>query len=189
MPLLASSLMGIILAMPVAPLTLTLPATPVPLTIEEWAPENGDSVIVDTKENMGYLIHPNDAFMAFPVVTGQRRNVWYIGRSYNAATPTWRWKIEQLETKGDRVTFGPEGRFLRLFKDGDGRTAYGFHEHRSEKEMFSEDAEKRFRSMGCIIVRHDIMDILVKTYAANGSIDVTTQYGVEDVLSAVLARQ
>jgi hypothetical protein len=137
----------------------------------------GDRIVVDTKENEGYLIHADGRFLAFPVATGQRRNVCYIGRCYNAKTPEKTWQIMARTIKGDRTTFGPSGRFLRLFDD-DEQTAYGFHEYKYEDRMF--DDQPRFKSMGCIIVKQEIMDILDRTFAVNeGVIDVVTRYGVE----------
>lgn len=189
MSMIASSLMGIILAMPVAPVPLLLQSGPVETHQENWVPRDGDSILVDTKENEGYLIHEDKEYIKFPVVTGQHRFVHYIGRFYDATTPTWSWSINELAVKGDRVTFGKEGRFLRMYKDGEEHTSYGFHEHRDEKGMFSDDPEKRYRSMGCVIVRHDIMDILVQTFEQNGSIDVTTQYGVDDVENTIVANR
>ena len=145
-----------------------------------WVVEVGDSVKIDTKNNIGYLIHPNRDYLKFPVVTGQNRVVHYIGRTYNAKTPTWQWEVQSMDVKADRTTFGPSGRFLRLYKDGTDRTAYGFHEHRDEDQMFSESAVSRFLSMGCIIVQQPIMDILVETFDGNGSVDVETTFGIEN---------
>lgn len=143
---------------------------------EQWVPAAGDELLIDTKDNIGFLMHKDGAFISFPVVTGQRRNVWYIGRYYYGATPAWDWEIGGMDTKGDRVTFGPTGRFLRLFKEGDERTAYGIHGHRDAEEMLAE--EERFRSMGCVIVSESILDILEQTYAAGGSrLAVKTHFG------------
>lgn len=183
----ASSLLSLILAMPVAPLQAVV--TPVPIAIAEpqWQPEPGDRIFVDTRDNFGYLVHSDGRYLPFPVATGQRRHVYYIGRSYNAATPNWDWTIRSMDTKGDRVTFGPTGRFLRLYKDGEENTAYGFHEHRDEAEFFATDAPERYRSMGCIIVQHDMMNLLVLTFELNGSVDVTTAYGIDDINGRILA--
>ncbi|MDD5624029.1 MAG: hypothetical protein PHI23_04970, partial [Candidatus Peribacteraceae bacterium] len=61
------------------------------------------------------------------------------------------------------------------------------HEYGNEKSMF--DDQPRFKSMGCIIVKKEMMDILDATFAANGgSLDVLTQYGVADpVLDGISA--
>lgn len=131
--------------------------------------------MVDTQANMGYLIHPNGQYAQFPVATGQRRIVRYIGMTYNAATPTMKWVVESSEIKGDRITFGPTGRFLRLYDEGE-KTAYGIHEYAYEQRMFEGD---RFGSMGCIVTKSFIMDLLERTFAVNeGKIKVETVYGL-----------
>ena len=84
------------------------------------------------------------------------------------------------------MTFGPSGRFLRLYKDGKDHTAYGFHEYGNEEEIFS-GMDTRFRSMGCIIVRVPIMDLLIATFEQNGSIDVITEHGIEDLQEVMLS--
>lgn len=182
----ASTLLGLILALPVPPAApeSVAAAAPVPLEVtgESWAIEQGDRVIIDTKNNEGFLFHTDGRFMRFPIVTGQRRFVSYIGRYYNASTPNWQWEAKSLHIKGDRVTFGPSGRFLRLYKDGSLHTAYGFHEHRDEQEMFAEGASERFRSMGCIIVTAQMMDLIVATWEVNEeSMAVISQHGIENL--------
>ncbi len=145
---------------------------------ETWQPQMGDRLAVDTRENMGYLVHPGGVTLTFPVITGQRRVVRYIGRTYDATTPTRRWVIRSKHIKGDRITFGPTGRFLRLYYKEE-ETPYGIHEHASEERMFSE--QSRYQSMGCVIVPTNILDIIERTFDLNeGSLEVVTQYGVED---------
>ncbi len=151
---------------------------PQEVPLDTWRPMAGDELRVDTKENIGYLIHQNGNFTQFPVVTGQNRTVSYIGRTYRATTPTNSWVAMTREIKGDRWTFGPSGRFLRLFIDGEERTAYGIHEFAEEDEVFSGD--DRFRSMGCIIVRKSEMDIIDRTFSINeGTIKVSTEFGID----------
>ena len=149
---------------------------PLQISLSEWQPQVGDQIIFDTKENWGYLVHDDGRYIRFPIVTGQQRNVWYIGRYYHAATPNWNWEVQTSHIKGDRVTFGPSGRFLRMFKDGDTRTAYGIHGHRDAEEMIAH--EKRFRSMGCIIVREDMLDLIETTFNLNNqNLSVQTVHG------------
>lgn len=160
-----------------------LSAAPVlrPVPEQEWQAQIGDRIVVDTKENQGYLIHRDGRALLFPVATGQRRGVCYIGRCYNATTPQRTWEIRGKDIKGDHITFGPSGRFLRLFYK-DESTPYGFHEYGYEDRMF--DDQPRFKSMGCIIVKRTVMDILDRTYAVNeGRIPVVTQYGVEEPMN------
>ncbi|MDD4628357.1 MAG: L,D-transpeptidase [Candidatus Peribacteraceae bacterium] len=157
---------------------MPVPAAPVPLEVpfSEWHIEVGDRLVVDTKENEGYLIHDDGRYVSFPVATGQHRGVCYIGRCYDATTPTRTWQVKSKDIKGDRITFGPSGRFLRLYKDGE-QTAYGIHEYKYEDRMF--DDQPRFKSMGCVIVKKAMMDVLEQTYAVNeGMLHVVTQYGV-----------
>ena len=187
----ATTLLGLILALPTPPILhgAALEAEPAPYEISEnrWRMQEGDRVIIDTKTNEGFLFHTDGRYLRFPIVTGQRRFVSYIGRYYNASTPNWHWTAKSMDIKGDRVTFGPSGRFLRLYKDGD-RTAYGFHEHRDELEMFEEGAEERFRSMGCIIVQTDTMNLLVNTFLNNGgALDVISKHGIEDLQKVMTA--
>lgn len=143
-----------------------------------WVPESEDVLVVDTLINTGYLVHPNGDALAFPVASGQRKFVCYIGRCYNAATPEKTWVVKSRHVKGDRITFGPSGRFLRLYRNGETYSAYGIHEYAFEDRMFAEG--ERFRSMGCIIVKTEIMDVLDNMFLQNASIRVITKFGVED---------
>ena len=141
----------------------------------------GDSLIIDTEENYGYLIHKDGRYFRFTVVTGQRRFVCYIGRCYHADTPNWNWRALSKEIKGDRITFGSTGRFIRLFKDGELNTAYGIHEYKYEDRIFKSPG--RFGTMGCIVVRKPIMDLIEKTFDVNeGDFEVVTQYGLDEAL-------
>ena len=150
---------------------------------DEWHPTVGDQILIDTQNNVGYLVHPDGRFLRFLIVTGQRKFVCYIGRCYNAATPNWNWIVKSKHIKGDRITFGPTGRFIRLYKDGDEHTAYGIHEYAYEDTMFSRN--KRFGSMGCIIVKQTMMDVIEKTYDLNeGYLPVITQFGLDQAYFA-----
>lgn len=160
---------------------------PSPVVLTEWNVEMGDRLVVDTRENRGYVIHTDGRFAEFPVATGQRRIVCYIGRCYNATTPERSWQVQSKVIKSNRITFGPSGRFLRLVFKGE-ETAYGIHEYGYEDRMF--DDQPRFKSMGCIIVKKAVMDILDKTFSMNeGNIDVTTKFGVEEPVMLAFAPQ
>ena len=148
--------------------------------VELWTPSIGDRFLVDTESNIGYLVHTNGRYIQFDVATGQRRYVSYIGRYYFAATPTWEWTAKTNETKWDRTTYGKDGTFLRLFRNGDERTAYGIHAYKNDGMHETED---RFRSMGCIVPTHKMLDVIVETMNVNeGEIRVTTQFGIEQNL-------
>lgn len=143
--------------------------------ISEWEAQVGDMLIVDTKKNIGYLVHPKGGYTHFLVATGQLQWVNYIGRKYRAKTPDLQWTVLDKEIKSDRTTFGKEGLFLRLF-DEDGRTAYGIHSHRSIEVMLAE--KERFRSMGCILVSQSVLDIIEATFEGSGrKLDVLTING------------
>lgn len=145
--------------------------------VDAWIPVAGDRVIVDTEKNVGYVVRENGDYTTFPVLTGQRRVVRYIGRTYNAATPEKAWTVKSVDVKGRSMTFGETGTFMRLY-DEDGHTAYGIHSHLTFKKMLAEG--DRYRSMGCVLVNEDILKMLVKTYELNGStLDVATAFGVE----------
>lgn len=177
-------------------MSISLPMTPVAFHVSEsgWYPEPGDRIAVDTLNNEAYLMHKDGRYIRFPVVTGQRRYVSYIGRYYHAATRNWDWQAKSLHIKWDKVTFGPSGRFLRLYKDGETHTAYGFHEYRTDSEMFEDadgnllPAEERFKSMGCIILTAEKMDLIVQTWETNGEVlDVKTIHGIESIQEVMLA--
>jgi hypothetical protein len=155
-----------------------------------WVAEAGDEILVDTERSIVYLVHPDGTSLALDGLTGQRRTVRYIGRTYFAATPEDTWVIQSVEEKGRSSTFG-EGRFLRLFtveEDGLERTAYGFHSHRSMEQMLQDKAEKNdwdptgqgHRSYGCVLLREEDLDLVVATLQANaGSLTVRTGVGLE----------
>jgi hypothetical protein len=147
----------------------------IPLTV--WSPQAGDHLLIDTEHAKGTLVRGDGLlYTTFPVILGQQRVVTYIGRTYKAETPDWHWIAKSRHIKGDHITFGPTGRFLRLYKDGTEYTHYGIHEHRSEERMFGE--ENRYQSMGCIIVQRAVLDIIEKTYELNGEmLNVVTQKG------------
>ncbi|MFH0770970.1 MAG: L,D-transpeptidase [Candidatus Peregrinibacteria bacterium] len=175
MPILISLIIGLlpcVTALSGSPLVTEIPP-------DQWQPHPGDRMIVDTRDNEGFLIRQNGEYLRFPVVTGRRSSVTYIGRRYNATTPVREWEVASKEIKGDHITFGPTGRFFRLSTDNsDERTAYGIHEYGYEEKMFAESV--RYLSMGCIIVRSKILDIIERTYDINeGHLAVSTQYGLD----------
>lgn len=142
-----------------------------------WQPSIGDQLIIDTKDNLGYLLHPSGQYLSFRLVTGQRRTVNYIGLTYNAATPEKDWIAKSHHVKGDRITYGPSGRFIRLYENGDIYTHYGIHTHAYGDEYLASD--NRYRSMGCIIVSEDMFDLIERTYLFNGKhLRVATRYGI-----------
>ena len=176
--LLASTVLSLVLGTP-APLTLLSAVSPA-----GWQPEIGDVFVADTRENKGYLIHRDGVYIEFPIATGKRSTVYYIGRMYNATTPTAHWKAKSLHVKGDRITFGKTGEFLRLYKNGTDSTPYGIHGHAYSQRMLADDA--RFRSMGCVIVSDDVFEVIQRTFELNHSeLTVITTYGLENLEQTV----
>lgn len=141
--------------------------------LESWVPQKGDIFEVNVQTNIGHLYHLDGTTLEFEVVTGVRRVVRYIGLRYFAATPAANWVAQDMQIKKNRVTFGKSGRFIRLYKNGVNGTAYGIHPFGKENSMFK--VPGRYGSMGCIIVREAVMDILVKTLEVNeGRLPVRT---------------
>ncbi len=131
-----------------------------------WMPKKGDYITVDLENSQGYIFREDQSdYFSFPVVTGQKRNVYYIGKYYYAATPAKEWYIRSKNIQSDRITYAQSGEFLRLYHQGE-RTHYGFHGHRDAEVMMTDDLG-RFRSMGCVIVRDDILDLLEEEYLVN----------------------
>ncbi len=155
-----------------------------PMQSSDWIPGVGDTFLADTKNNVGYLIHKNNSgYLKFLIATGQRNTVNYLGRSYIATTPVREWAVVSREIKSDRTTFGKQGRFLRLSYNSE-KTPYGIHSHASIETMLSKS--ERYRSMGCILVSDDILDLMDETFDINdGSIAVNTVYGIPEALSVL----
>jgi hypothetical protein len=161
------------------------PALTLEISVAAWEPQKNDRFLVDTKENMGYLIHEDGHFARFMVATGRNEKVHYLGKSYVATTPTGKWVVKARNTSPDRITFGKEGRFLRLYKDGTDYTSYGIHDYAYLEEILEQGTEGRFFSMGCVLVRKPILNLLEKIYELNGgALEVATVYGLDATLIA-----
>lgn len=149
---------------------LFTPASYLSNDLKEWTPKAGDKFEVNVETNMGRLVHENGESVEFEVVTGVRRVVSYIGLRYFAATPAQNWIVRSTEIKRDRWTFGKTGRFIRLYKiNTDGTeegTSYGIHPFLNEDSMFR--VPGRYGSMGCIILRESMEDLIQKTIETNG---------------------
>lgn len=132
----------------------------------EFVPSNGDYLIVGVNDGIGYLVNDESkTFTAFTVLSGQRRNVCYIGRCYFAATPEQEWLVKEENIQGDKITFSKSGEFLRLYAGGEERTSYGIHGHAYFDEMIKKDTY--FQSMGCLIVADAVLDVIQGSFAAN----------------------
>lgn len=169
---LASILFGVFLNANAA-----FPAAPVAL--QDLEP-TGIHFLVDTKENMGYIINDKGQYALIKVATGQNKVVHYLGQTYNALTPSEHWTAKTFHTQSDRITFGPKGKFLRLYRDGTEYTAYGIHSYAYIKDFLKED--DRYRSMGCVLVDDDVMEYLVDAFKKNGNkLEVVTVHGLDTV--------
>lgn len=149
------------------------------IPLQEWVVQRNDRFIVDTQSNMGYLVHESGNYTSFKVGSGQRKTVRYIGKTYNAATPSKYWEVQSTAVFGDKGTFGKSGRFMRLYMDGELETSYGIHATGNIDEILASDVDGRYKSMGCVLVGDDVLDILYKTYELNGKmLQVATAEGL-----------
>ena len=153
------------------------------LPMSMWEPLAGDSLIVDVPRNIGYLVHADGTSVSFPVATGRKEYVSYIGRYYRAETPVRSWTAEQKQIKGDRRTFGVSGRFIRLFRSGES-SPYGIHSYFKVDEWMQEN--ERYFSMGCIVVTEGMMDIIERTFdLSGGRMNVITTNDPDAVLTQI----
>lgn len=165
-------------------LSASAPLTYHHIPLDQWEASKGDRFIVDTRENIGYIVHEDGSFTHMRVGSGKNEMVRYIGLTYMASTPSGSWTVKSKHIQGDKITFGPSGRFLRLYKDGTDYTAYGIHATANIDELLGED--DRYKSFGCVLVDNEVMDILYKTYDLNGgSLEVVTIHGIESILAAM----
>ena len=158
------------------------PASPtghraLPTDLSHWTPAIHDRFIADTKQNIGYIVHENGDYTMFRIGSGKRQEVNYGGHTYNAATPETIWHVESTTYQTDKITFGKSGFFLRLY-DNDAFTPYGIHATANIDDLLTWD--DRYRSMGCILVSNEVLDVLAHTYVLNGNdLEVATIYGIE----------
>lgn len=146
--------------------------------LADWQAQKGDRFIVDTEANIGYIVHTDGSFTSTRVGSGKRQIVNYIGKTYNATTPSAKWVVKSKNLYADRITFGKSGRFLRLYQDGKTSTSYGIHATANIDDMLT--WEDRYKSMGCVLVSESVLDILEATYKLNGdSLDVVTTAGLD----------
>lgn len=134
--------------------------------IQNFRAREGDRLVADLQNSVGYLINDvTNYYTSFPLMSGQKRNVCYIGRCYFAGTPAQTWHVQEKNIQGDRVTFGPSGEFLRLYNNGK-RTAYGIHGYK----YFEQEIDKgtKFLSMGCLLVSDSVLDTIEASFLANG---------------------
>ena len=159
--------------------TAAQPSQTVPL--EEWEPQAGAVFLVDTKAATGYLINQDGSTASIPVLLGQNRTVHYLGRSYLATTPEAKWVVHGVEKQGDHITFGKEGTFLRLYRDGEKRTPYGIHTHAYFDFMLGEG--NPYRSMGCVLVSKAALEKIESALELNNNeLKVVTVYGIDPSL-------
>ena len=134
--------------------------------ISIFEPSEGDYMIADPDKGIGYLINDKARkYASFDLLSGQKRYVSYIGRYYYAATPLRDWVVKSKEIKGDRVTFAASGRFLRLYVDGKG-TPYGIHGYKYFETTVAKNI--KYISYGCLLVGDEVLDVIIKSFEANG---------------------
>lgn len=133
-----------------------------------WEASEGDFLTVDLSTNTGYLNSLDGTVAEFPVVSGQKNVVNYIGLRYWAETPQRSWVIKNATIKPDRVTFGNTGSFLRMW-DANGFTHYGIHAYRYGEGLLSLEEDNRYQSMGCILVSESVLDKIEEVLDANAA--------------------
>ncbi len=133
---------------------------------DTWQPAQGDQFVADTQENIGYLIHTDGSYTSVKIGSGQRKMVHYMKRSYYAATPSDSWVVGAIDTQSDRLTFGKDGTFMRLYRDGTS-TPYGIHSVANIDDLLA--TKDRYYSMGCVLVDYKTLAILMETYTKNGN--------------------
>lgn len=143
----------------------TSPASIQQIPLDEWQPARGDQFIADTRANIGYIVHENGNYTSMKIGSGQRKVVHYMRRTYNATTPSDTWMVESIDTQTDRLTFGKDGTFMRLNRDGES-TSYGIHSVANIDELLQ--ADDRYKSMGCVLVDYKTLAILLNTFKLNG---------------------
>ena len=133
----------------------------------------GDFFMADLENSIGYLLNENSRnYISFPILSGRRKFSYYLGRYYFAETPDQTWAAKEDNILSDRVTFSKSGRFLRLY-EGDKRTSYGIHGHVYFSTMIAR--ENKYVSYGCVLVDDSILDVIEKSFHANGDfLKVTT---------------
>jgi hypothetical protein len=140
----------------------------------DYVSAKGDYFVADLENGVGYLVNDDEKYFTFfPLLSGQRTNVCYIGRCYYAATPEQEWVVKENNIQTDRITFSDDGTFLRLYANGEERTSYGIHGHAYFEEMLATGG--KFKSMGCLIVSDDALDVIEKSFLVNeNTLNVST---------------
>jgi hypothetical protein len=157
--------------------TTSSPAASSFVSPDVWTPVKGDVFIADTRANMGYIVHADGEYTGMRIASGKRETVHYMRQTYNAATPSDGWTVKEINVQRDRLTFGKDGTFMRLYRDGTQHTSYGIHSVANIDDLLATD--ERYYSMGCVLVDYDTLDILLDTYALNGNtLDVLTVDGL-----------
>lgn len=148
----------------------------------EYQASSGDYLTVYIPTGMAYLANDSTkTYTEFHILSGQPRNVHYIGRYYFAATPEQEWEIKSMDTKKDRVTFGKTGRFFRLYENGDS-TPYGIHGYKYSAKLIEEG--KIYASMGCVIIPEELLDVIDASYKIdNKNMKVLTTSDFDKILS------
>jgi hypothetical protein len=162
------------------------PAAAQYVSLDTWQPMQGDSFIADTRANIGYLVHEDGSFTSMRIGSGRREVVRYMRRTYNATTPSDGWIVKEIDTQTDRLTFGKDGTFMRLYRDGTEYTSYGIHSVANIDELLA--TNERYYSMGCVLVDYATLEILLATYKLNGdTLDVLTVDGLTALMTPAKA--
>lgn len=156
------------------------------IPLHDWQPAKGDAFIADTRANIGYLVHADGSFTATKIASGKHETVHYMRQTYNAATPSDHWIVKEINTQTDRLTFGKDGTFMRLYRDGTQYTSYGIHSVANIDKLLETD--QRYYSMGCVLVDDRMLAILLDTYELNDeSLQVLTIDGLAAPMTPAVA--
>lgn len=157
------------------------------IPLEKWVPAMEDRFIADTEANQGYIVHTDGSYTTFRIGSGRKETIHYLKRTYKGDTPEEMWTVQSTTIQTDRNTFGKDGLFLRLYSEGK-KTHYGIHATSNINEILAGD--DRFKSLGCILVSYDVLEILTQTYLLNGKkLEVATVQGLPQTINkSVLAK-
>jgi hypothetical protein len=150
-------------------------------TQEQWKPRVGDVVVADITSNTIYLVHPDAHYYPSLMASGLQKDINYLGEKYYAQTPVAHWTVKQRMYQIDKTDFGQTGLFLRLYRDGVTKTAYGIHSHKNIAAWLK--SPERYKSYGCIVVTESVLALIDQTYKMNGnSLEVYTTNGPDKLI-------
>ena len=148
--------------------------------------KSGVIAIFDTAANTGYLVNEDASYLPFLIASGQKRYVNAFG-GYYAETPSTEWVGMEFNMQPKGGDFG-KGRFIRLSDFGTRRTRYGIHSAAYVNKWLQESS--RYKSLGCIIVSEEILDIVEQAFIVNNrKLEVITTKGSDRLFTEITERE